>query len=378
MIHVLHVVGNMDYGGAETLLMELYRHIDHERFVFDFLVHDHQPGFYDDEIVTLGGQILRVPSIGATSYRTHVKALRNIFYTIDSKTIIHAHINAMNGIILQQARRAGAYVRISHSHTHNAQYPLSRIPLRNFSKHLIGRNATHSMACSIEAAKFLHSGHLLDESFILNNAIDLERFQPNTVRRNEVRRKLGIGENYVFGHVGRFEAEKNHRLLLEIFHRIHRSQPNARLILVGVGSLIDQVRGQAHMLGLDESVLFLGPRSDVPDLMDAMDTFLFPSLYEGLGIVAIEAQAMGLPVIASESIPKATAVTSLITYLPLNDPSLWVDHALAQISSVPSATRGGYGDDIRAKGFEINSVAAQLQCFYGNALSQVDELGGSQ
>lgn len=374
MIRVLHVVGNMDFGGVETLLMSLFRTIDRSVIQFDFLCHNDVEGKFDPEIGELGGRVFRIPGLGASSLNRYQRSLRDAFDRLDHQ-IVHSHLSRMNGIVLRQARHAGVPIRISHSHAHNARYDLLRNALRSYSRSLIEASATHGLACSTDAAQFVHRGRLLRDTRILPNAIDTAKFSFSEERRARVRGELGLDGCCVLGHVGRFEHQKNHRHLIEAFQRVHEANRSARLLLVGVGSLEREVRQDVQDRGLEDVVSFLGPRSDVRDLMDAMDVFVFPSLFEGLGIVAVEAQAMGLPVLASEAVPRETKLTDLIRYLPLGDPAPWVDAITAVSSDSRDRQRGGYGDSVAAGGYEIRQVARELQDFYVSAVAALPTNG---
>lgn len=361
---VLHVVGNMDYGGVETLLMSLYRSIDRRVIQFDFLCHNNVTGKFDPEILELGGRVFRIPGLGASSLPRYRRALRGVFEEHAENRIVHAHLSRMNGIVLREARLGEVPVRISHSHTHSGTYGFARDVLYGYSRMLIAGSATHGMACSLDAAGHAHRGSLLRNTTILPNAIDTSRFSPSEQRRASVRKGLGLSNTFVVGHVGRFTHEKNHCHLVEVFHRVHDADERARLVLVGVGALEDEVKRDVEARSLSDSVLFLGARPDVRDLMDAMDIFVFPSRWEGLGIVAVEAQAMGLPVLASEAVPRETALTDLISYLPLGEVAPWVERILAVMRSQDAPSRVGYSAEVASGGYDIKRVARDLQEFY--------------
>lgn len=377
MIRVLQVVGNMDYGGVETLLMELFRHIDRAAVQFDFLVHDNQKGLYDDEIYDLGGQIYRIPSIGKSSYRRHTRALRQQFSSQPHLQVVHSHINQMNGIILRQAKLAGVPIRVSHAHIDGGREALLRTALRNYSRFLIRHSATHGFACSQAASEFVHRGSVRDHTRVLNNAIDLVKFHPDETHRRRMRLELGLNGAFVLGHVGRFYDQKNHAHLVDVFDQVHAMDQEARLLLVGVGVLRAQIEDEIQARGLEHAVRFLGSRSDVADLMNAMDVFVFPSKYEGLGIVAIEAQAMGLPVLASDAVPRETDVTELITYLPLGQTAPWVDSVMSlKAHTTQMHTRLGCGDAVAKAGYDIRRVAIELQQFYVDTLRDLEARQG--
>lgn len=364
IVRVLHVVGNMDYGGVETLLMNLYRSTDRRKVQYDFLCHNDVAGKFDPEITELGGKIIRVPGLGASSLPRYQRALRNTFEHLTGNSIVHAHLNRMNGIVLREAKRAMVPFRISHSHNSNHTNGFLRRSLYSYSKTLIKRSATHLMACSADAAAHAYSGELLQETAILPNAIDTEYFSSSDDRRGHVRDKLGLSETFVLGHVGSFTPQKNHPYVIEVFHRVYKEDKRARLLLVGVGSMEDQIKHDVEARGLGSAVMFLGPRADVRDLMDAMDLFIFPSRWEGLGIVAVEAQSIGLPVLASEAVPRESALTDLISYLPLDEPTTWAKRILAIIQSKPAHSRRDYNVEIARAGYDIKQVARELQDLY--------------
>lgn len=364
VVRILHVVGNMDFGGVETFLMNLYRSVDRQAVQFDFLCHNDVAGKFDSEIRDLGGVIVRIPGIGASSLPRYRRALREAFEVHSDYQIVHSHLSRMNGVVLREARRGGRPIRISHSHIDGGTHGIARDALYSYSKMLIAGSATHGMACSLDAARHVHSGQLLRDTTILPNAIDTEKFSPSEDRRALIRRDLGIADEFVIGHVGRLTPQKNHQHLVEVFHRVHDADRRARLLLVGVGALEDEVKRDVQSRGLSGAVSFLGARPDVRDLMDAMDIFAFPSRWEGLGIVAVEAQAMGLPVLASEAVPRETALTDLISYLPLGEATPWVERILAEMHNGNARSRAGYSAEVAHGGYDIKRVARELQDFY--------------
>lgn len=368
MIRILHVVGNMDYGGVETLLMNIYRTLGREQLQFDFLCHNDRPGKYDAEIRSLGGQIHRIPGIGESSLRSYRRSLRQAFLELDDHRIVHSHLNLMNGVVLREAKAAGIPIRISHSHSHGAKYGLLRGALRRYSGLLIKGAATHGFACSVPAAEFVHRGRLLKSTRIMNNAIHTAQFEFSPARRAAVRQELGMSESLIVGHVGRFEKQKNHQFVLEIFEKLSRIDATARLMLVGVGSLEEKVRESAAARGIADRVHFLGARNDVKELMDAMDVFLFPSLFEGLGIVAVEAQANGLLTLASEFVPRETNLTDLIEYLPIDRVDPWLA-AIENSRSAATTKRQDFARLVADGGYDVKAVAKDLQRFYVDSLN---------
>ena len=238
--------------------------------------------------------------------------------------IVHSHINTLSVFSLFAAKCAGIPTRIAHSHstTNKREWKknLLKQVLRPFSKLF----ATDYMACSELAGRWLFGNKTFDkgEVYILNNAIELDKFAYNEKYRKKHRKELGISEDtLVIGHVGRFVEQKNHRFLIDIFNEVHKKNKNSVLLLVGQGPLEEEIKEKVNKLGLTSSVKFLGQRSDVNELYSTMDVFLFPSLYEGLGMALIEAQVAGCKCIASDVIPTDAKITNNLIFLNLMDSS---------------------------------------------------------
>jgi glycosyltransferase involved in cell wall biosynthesis len=334
-IRILHVLYKMDLGGAETWLMHILRHIDRQRFRQDFLVHDPSPGAYDAEAKSLGSRIIYCPyPIWPWTYARRFKKILAAYGPYD---IIHSHLHS-GGFHLFLASQAGVPMRISHNHS--AVFPLwdrlsfSKKFLIKLSYRLIFHYATAGLAASRLAAigRFGPDWQSDPRWQVLYCGIDLNPFREN-IESQAVRQELGIpADVLVIGHVGRFAEEKNHRFILRIAAEISRLEPDFRLLLVGQGPLRPDLERLVDQAGLRDKVIFTGPRADVPRLMlGAMDVFLFPSLFESLGIVVLEAQAAGLPCLISETIPaEAEVVKPLFRRLSLSEPpSRWAEAILA-------------------------------------------------
>lgn len=356
-IRVLHVVTYMGRGGLETMIMNYYRHIDRSKVQFDFLVHRDFRADYDDEIEALGGKIYRLPRLIPWSKSYH-KALDAFFDNHPEYRIVHVHQDCLSAIILKAAKKHGIPVRIAHSHSSNQDKNLKYL-IKLFYKRQIPSNATQLFACGKEAGDWMFSGAPYR---IINNAIDAKSYSFCEERRDQMREKLGIGVNvFVVGHVGRFNTVKNHTFLLDVFAAVHERNPDSRLLLVGDGDLRAEMEQKAERLGLLAYVIFTGIRSDVPDVMQAMDCFVFPSLYEGLPLTLIEAQAAGLPCIVSDGVPDECDKTGLVECISLReDAMVWADRILQYgIPSRPDTC----GDLVRC-GYDITANAQWLQNYY--------------
>ena len=354
-IRVLQVVTYMGRGGLETMLMNYYRHIDRNKVQFDFLVHRDFEADYDREIQSLGGRIFHVSRLvpWSKSYRTELKAF---FRAHPEYKIVHVHQDCLSAVALQCAEECGVSVRIAHSHNSNQDKNLKYLIKRHYMKQ-IPTFATDFFSCGKTAGDWMFCGHPYQ---ILPNAIDAAeyRFAPET--RRAVRQELGLEDCCVIGHVGRFHPQKNHVFLLEVFSECLRINPNARLLLVGGGEGRSETEAKAYELRLQGKVIFAGVRSDVNRLLQAMDVFVFPSHYEGLGIAAIEAQAAGLPCVLSEGVPEEACVTDNVCRISLNEsPQVWAGCILSQ----PKTHADTY-QQIENAGFDISTNVRKLQDFY--------------
>lgn len=354
-IRILQIVSFMQRRGLETLLMNCMRRMDRTKVQFDFIVHRPFRADYDDEIEALGGRIHRLPRLNPFDPR-YKRALRSFFRAHPEYRIVHCHLDCMSALPLAAAKEAGIPVRIAHAHSSsqdkNLKYLLKRYYMRK-----IPSAATHFFACSTEAGQWMFPGQTVRT---IRNGIDTAAFAFDPGTRTAVRRELALGDALVIGHVGRLIGVKNHAFLLEVFERVRRSCPDSVLLLVGSGPLEDQLRQKAAALGIGDAVRFLGVREDVPRLMQAMDVFVLPSLFEGLGIAAVEAQAAGLPCIVSDTVPAAVRMTDSVAFLPLELPEHWADMVLRFSALKRFADCSG----ICAAGYDITSTAAELQRFY--------------
>lgn len=370
-IRVLHVVGAMRRGGVETWLMQVFRHIDRERFRLDFLA-EVGPGACEEEIRALGGEV--------TSANAH-RLLRPGWYARNFAPflrgrgpydVVHVHAYQYGGYIVRLAREAGVPVRIAHSHQDfspiRARINRPRRALAWAMKRLIARHATAGLAASRAAAADLFGQDWRrDPRWQVHHCgLDLGPFR-TPVARNAARAEFGIpADARVIGHVGRFEEQKNHPFLVEVFGVAARRDPRLRLLLVGDGPLRPEVERQVVASGLAGRVAFAGSRPDVPRLMrGVMGLFLFPSRFEGLGLVLVEAQAAGLPCLCADSVPdEADVVGPLVRRLPLSaSAETWADRIPALLGPA-AVTRAEALRLVERSDFNIETEVRQLERFY--------------
>ncbi len=364
-IRVLQVVGKMHYGGMETLIMNVYRKIDRSKVQFDFMVHYREPGAYDDEIRRLGGNIYVMPSTVPQNYFKYKKALKQFFIQHPEYKIIHGHLHSTAFLYHKMAKKYGK-ANCCITHAHNDGYDHNLKGEIAYRTSLWAQKRTDVFfGCSEAACAFFFPQAIKTRPMtIIKNGIDSEKYIYNPHIRDTVREELGIKNQFVVGHVGRFFPQKNHEYLLQIFQAVCVKMPNSRLLLVGDGYLKEVIEKKCAAMGLKEQVLFLGTRPDVNRILQAADVFVLPSLYEGLGIVLIEAQAAGLPSFTSaDVVPQDAKVSQLLQYIPLEEPpAVWSE----RICKAFPHERSSPIDAIKEHGFDIQTTADYLQDFYLN------------
>lgn len=358
-IRVLHILQRMEAGGTQALLMNIYRKIDRSKIQFDFLVVYKEDQFYDEEIKQLGGNLYKM------SFREDLNLFKfkqdlNLFFKKHKEyQIVHCHAYTFGYWCLKEAKRVGIQTRIVHSHSNGMTNDNKKI-IKKIMQKLFLKYSTDYFACSEEAGRFLFG----EKKFkILPNAIDSSKFIASDKIRKNIRNELMLSDKFVIGHVGRFQPEKNHFFLLEVFCEINKLKNNSILLLIGSGPLEKKVKIRAKELNIEDKVIFLQNRKDINRIYQAMDVFIFPSLYEGLGIVAIEAQASGIPIVCSDRIPKETNITPLYERLSLSKKAKeWAIESI-NISNHPFV-HNDMSNYILESGFDLTLTVEMLQEFY--------------
>lgn len=340
-VRIAQVMGYMNGGGVEQVVMNYYRHIDRSRVQFDFLVCEGSGMVPREEVESMGGRVFTVPPYGDVA--GYQRALISLFRE-QGWGIVHSHMNALSVFPLRAAKRAGVPVRIAHSHSTAGRGEPVKNALKAVLRTQASRYPTHRMACSRYAGEWLFGKGA--EFDVLYNAIDLPRFSFSAEARAKARAELGlVGGTFAVGHVGRFMPQKNHMFLLEAFARLVELRPDSVLLLVGFGGAEARAESWARERGLADKVMFLGQRDDVGRLYQAFDAFALPSLYEGLCLVGVEAQAAGLPCFLSDRITREVDVTGTCRFLPIDDPAAWAcELANARISSERSVDTKLFGN----------------------------------
>ncbi len=360
---VLNLFTIMNRGGAETMVMNYYRNIDREKVQFDFMVHRQEEGAYEQEIRELGGKIYRMIPIYPQNFKKYQKMICDFFDVHDEYDIIHSHMSELGYFVLKEAKKRGISVRICHAHNAPHGWDLKMF-MRTYFKWQIKKYYTHMFVCGIESGDWLFGRENRDKFIMQNNAIDAEKFRYTLDKSALEKEKLSLQDKLVVGHVGRFNKQKNHEFLIEIFREIHKLNNSAVLVMVGTGELENQIKEKTTREQQEKSIIFLESRDDVNDIMQAFDLFLFPSLFEGLPVTMVEAQAAGLQCFISDKIPQECILTNNVEVIGLTESAeQW---AKTILNSMKDFERKDTYQEIRKKNFDIKKNAEWLEEFYLN------------
>lgn len=316
-IRIAQIMGKMNNGGVEAVIMNYYRALDKNKFQFDFIIDEDSKMPQRDEIEALGGRVIVIPSY--SKIFAYKKALTKIFKE-NNYQIVHANLTTLNVFPLRVAKKCGVPIRISHGHNTIGKGEFLKSCLKIFFRLFSNFYLTNRFACSKHAGDWLFKGK---DYVVIPNAIDYEKFIFNQNTRKTIRNQYNISENdLVIGHIGRFNAQKNHEFIVNLFARLSKENKNFRLFLIGEGPEKEKILNMIDELGLDNKVIVINPIANAYDYYNAFDLFILPSQYEGFGNVAIEAEVNKLIVIASDNVPIETKIGTNILYLPL-DYGLW-------------------------------------------------------
>ena len=361
-LRVAQIIGKWVGGGVEAVVMNYYRHIDRNKIQFDFICDSDSTNIPYDEIKKLGGKVILIPPYQKV-FKYH-RELKKVLKEGNYK-IVHSHINALSVFSLWAAKSAKVPVRIAHSHSTSNKKEWKKTLLKNILRPFSKVFATDYFCCSELAGRWLFGNKTYDQGkvYLLNNAIDVDKFKYNEKIRKEKRKELNIKDkDLVIGHIGRFVKQKNHEFLIDIFNEVHKQNKNTILLLAGEGPLKEEIENKVKDLGLEKNVKFLGQRKDANELYQAMDVFLLPSLYEGLPVVGVEAQAAGLLCFFSTDMTKETKVLETTQFISLtNTPQYWSKEISKQLNSY---TRADTEKEITQNNFNIKVEANKLEQQY--------------
>ncbi len=369
-IRVVHTIP-MGAGGISSLTMAVNEAIDRTRFEFDYLVFRDQKEFCDERAARLGS-----PKLIADVSSIRNPILKNIAKIRKTRRILKEggyrimHVDASTPydvVLALAAKMAGVKTVVFHSHNEDYEHKATlRNALMPFFRFLIPFCVTDYIAVSEAAAKFMFPKKVVRnrQYRLIPNGIDADRYGYDPSVREAYRKRFGWGDRFVVGHVGRFVYQKNHDFLVDVFAELKKKRDDALLVLIGDGELQDKVRNKVERLGLTDSVVFFGVTHEVPQLMQAMDVFLFPSRYEGLGIAAVEAQAAGLPTVVTDGLPKELEMTDCLRKVSLSSSAgCWAGAVLEAADTVIRCDRA---DEVKRAGYDIRTVTRELEGFYAS------------
>ncbi|MBI6056662.1 glycosyltransferase [Clostridium perfringens] len=369
-IKVLQYTGAMNRGGAETLLMNLYRNINRDKFEFNFISHSKEKSDYDDEIIKLGGKIIYIDKPSIKDLKKFSRDFNNVIKKYGPYDVIHTHVQLFNGFVLKEAAKNNIKIRVSHAHL-NGDYSKSsffRKIYEVYSKYLINKNSTYKISCSYPSGEYLYNG---DDFLLLNNAVDVKQFEFDN-KCDALKKELKISSSEkIITHIGTFKEAKNHDFIVDVFKRINEKDKSYKLILVGRGQLEDKIKQKVIDNGLDEYVHFLGVREDIPLILQSTDVFFMPSILEGLPVVLVEAQAAGVKCVISDQIPNQCDMgLGLVKSLSLEKDSIeeWAE----EVMNIPHdyLTFEKRKNALLSNGFDLSRNIKVISEIYENKVGQ--------
>ena len=365
-IKILQIFTVLNKGGAETNLMNYYRNMDKNEFQMDFLVH-RENGFFEQEILNSGSKIYRLPPILPWKLKEYKRAVKDFFEQHSDYDIIHGQCSELGVFIYEEAKRRNIPVIIAHAHNNRMDRD-KKLVFRLLWKKRMRKSINTYFTCGKEAAENLFGKKLSEKSYQMNNAIEVEDFQFNQEVREKKRKELQAEETINLVNIGRFNTQKNQSFLLEVFAELIKRNKKYKLFLVGQGELESQLREKAKQLQIEQDVAFLGLRNDVPELLQAMDIFLFPSLHEGFSVAFVEAQTTDIKAVISDGVPQESIlIPENVTVIPLkNSAQQWAE----KIAEIHNFERKNVADLIKEKGYDIKENAQKLEKKYKELIQQ--------
>ncbi|MDT2522031.1 glycosyltransferase [Enterococcus raffinosus] len=361
-LRILHVVNCMDTGGAETFIMNIYRNIDRNLVQFDFVVHGEEEGIYKEAIKEFGGRIFHAPKFSKYHLLRYKNWWVKFFLTHRDYRVVHSHVRTTTPILFYAARRQKV-ITISHSHSTSNGHKF-RQKLKGISNYFTRILSDYMIGCSDQAGRWLFGKRGIQSKnyYTLNNGIDVNKFHFDLTVRSRIRTELNVTDAFLIGHVGRFAAVKNQEYLIEIFPEILKVVPKAKLLFIGEGSLINQMKLLVNEKGLQDFIVFLDKSLNIEDYMMAMDLFLLPSLHEGIPLVLIESQATGLRSIVSNNVSRQVDLTGLVSFCDIANKQQWIE----KIRNVSTShyLRSSQKLQIQKQRYDIKSTTDTLQNLY--------------
>lgn len=376
-LRVLHITEMLSAAGIESFIMNMYRNIDRNKVQFDFLGLRNQKEFYDDEVKKLGGRKYYVHSKKNNTWMRILDEANQIekFLKENHYDIVHIHYTTpLRAPYLLAAKKAGVGTRIYHAHSAaiSGKSKLKMMVYEYYRKKII-EWGTDWVGCSRAAAEWIFPQKYVDSDKVkvVYNGIDTKRFKYNVEKRREIRAELGIADNFLLVHTGRFIDQKNQGFVLDVFKVVKQKNPDAKMVFLGTGNLLNEIEQKAEMLGIKSDVFFLGVKENVQDYLSAADCYIMPSLYEGLPVAAVEAQCSGLPCVMSANITKEVALTKATCFLSLDESvDVWADEVLKYRNAIK------FSNEESKQTYAISIKVPAIQVEFRRMLPFEDDNGG--
>lgn len=364
-VRVLQVLHIMNRGGAEAMIMNLYRKVDRTKVQFDFLVHSQEQGAFEEEIREMGGRIFRVRPFKGYNVIQYYQECRALFKNHPEIKVVHGHLGSSAACYLKAAQEQGIFT-IAHSHSagdirslRDLAYFICSYPTRYIADQLFG--------CSTEAG-IARYGEKKVKSVAyrnFNNAVDTRLFHFNEENRRAVRKELNIADDeLLIGTVGRVTLQKNPKRIFKLFKRLVLDNKNVKSLWVGTGEMESYFRSLIQKEKLEDRIIMTGARADIPNVMHALDCMLFPSLWEGLPVSVIESQAANLPTVLADTISREVEISDLLHWHNLEeDDSVWTADCV-RLATQYKGERDKYSFNMQATGYDIYTTVEWLQDFY--------------
>lgn len=376
MLRVLNVAYRLNSGGVPALIYHNYKYMDHSKIQFDVVVQREKDAtteveFFERKLMDMGVNVYHVPA-KSEDLSENLKQMKKIM-SDGHYDIVHVHMEEAAATYIYLAKKSGVKVRISHAHLAYPEITTKQRIIYKFLKVILKRYATHRFACGYDAGVSVWGEKAVaqGEVKVINNAVDTKGFAFSPAKREQARKDLGLTDEFIIGNVARLSYQKNHPFMLEIFAEISKREERSRLMLIGAGELEEEVRNKIAELHLEDKVLMLGERDDIPELMQAMDVFLLPSLYEGLPIVGVEAQAAGLPCFFADTITSRAKVIDAVEFMSLNQTAgEWAERILKYQSW---SGRTDTSAVLKQNGYDLETEVKKLQQIYEKAVDEANK-----
>lgn len=363
-IRVLQVIGSLNNGGSQSMIMQLYRNLDRSKIQFDFVIFKKDELFYKDEIEKLGGKIYTLPEYKIYNHFKYKKAWKDFLKQHPEYKIIHSHVRSTASIYFKIAKKMGL-TTIAHSHSTSSGKGLKAI-VKTILQYNLRNVADYCMGCSKTANIWLYGEKVANsnKAYVFKNSIDIDKFLFNNEIRNKIKNEYKIKDDeIVIGHVGRFFTVKNHEFLIDIYSEILKKKEKSKLLLVGDGELRKKIEEKVKLLGIENHVIFTGNQKNVYEIMQAMDIFIMPSIYEGFPVTLVEAQATGLRCLITDNITNEVCITNLVEKEALkNSEAIWAEHAIKMLKE--NAKRCEYNQIVKKSGYDIKENTKILEEIY--------------